>query len=58
LPFTVERWSEGFDRLEDTIVRAGDLLSAKAVFEDLTKRLPGDWLMVRQGARVVLKSRG
>ena len=55
LPFTIEVWSEGFQRLEETLARAGDYLTAKGAFEAAVKRRPGQWLMVRDRARVVLK---
>ena len=56
LPFTVELWSKDFERLEETFARAADFLTAKAAYEALVKRRPGEAVMVRQGARVVLKS--
>jgi hypothetical protein len=55
LPFTVELWSENFERLEETVARAADFLTAKAAYDALVKRWPGEPIMVRQGARVVLK---
>jgi hypothetical protein len=57
LPFTVELWSKGFEHLEETVARAADFLTAKAAYEALVKRRPGEPIMIRQGARVVLKSR-
>ena len=56
LPFSVELWSEDFERLEETVARVADFLTAKAAYEALVKRRPGEPIMVRQGARVVLKS--
>jgi hypothetical protein len=53
LPFT---WSSDFERLEETVARVADFLTAKAAYEALVKRRPGEAIMVRQGARVVLKS--
>ena len=56
LPFTVELWSADFERLEETLARAAGFLTAKAAYEALVKRRPGEALMLRQGARVVRKS--
>ncbi|ODS04136.1 hypothetical protein AUC71_05620 [Methyloceanibacter marginalis] len=56
LPFTVELWTDGYDKLLETLARASDFLTAKAAFENVTKRRPGEPIMVRQGARVILKS--
>ena len=58
LPFTVELWSRGFERLEETLARAGDYLTAKGAFEAAVKRRPGQWLMVRDRTRVVMKCPG
>ena len=56
LPFTVEMWSPGYQRLEETVARVADFLTAKAAYEALVKRRPGEAIMLRQGARVVLKN--
>jgi hypothetical protein len=53
LPFTVDLWSQNFERLEETFARAADFLTAKAAYEALVKRRPGEAIMLRQGARVV-----
>ena len=58
LSFTVELWSAGFDKLEATLVRASDLLAARAAFESLAERRPGAAIMLRQKTHVVLKSGG
>ncbi len=55
LPFKIERWSDGYGRPEETIAMAADLLSAKA-FEAAMKRRPGEPIMLRHKARVILKS--
>jgi hypothetical protein len=56
LPFKIERWSEGYARLEETIAMAADLLSAKGAFEAAVKRRPGERIMLRHKARVIQKS--
>lgn len=56
LPFTVEFWSAGYGRLEETVARVADFVTARAAFEALVKRRPGEFILLRQGARVVLKS--
>jgi hypothetical protein len=55
-PSPVELWSNGFERLEVVVARTADFLTAKAAYEALVKRLPDEPIMIRQGARVVLKS--
>lgn len=56
LPFTVELWSSGYVRLEETVARVADFITARAAFEALVKRRPGEPILLRQEARVVLKS--
>ena len=56
LPLTLEVWSPGYERLEETLARVADFLTAKAAYEELVRRRPGEAIMLRQGARVVLKS--
>jgi hypothetical protein len=56
LPFKVERWTKGYGRPEETIAMAADLLSAKAAFEAAVKRRPGVPILLRQKARVILRS--
>jgi hypothetical protein len=56
LPFRVERWDEGFNRLLETLAAAGDFLTAKAAYEAAVKRRPGEPIMLRDRARVILKS--
>jgi hypothetical protein len=58
LPFKIERWSEGYGRLEETIAMAADLLSAKGAFEAAVKRRPGEPIILRLKARVILKADG
>jgi hypothetical protein len=56
LPSTIELWSEGYQRLEETIARAADYLTAKAAFEAAVKRRPTEPIMLRDRARIVLRS--
>jgi hypothetical protein len=56
LSFKVERWSEGYGRREATIARAADSFSAKATFEATVKRRSVQPIVVRQKARVTMKS--
>jgi hypothetical protein len=56
LPFKIERWSEGYDRLEETLAEVADLLLAKAVFEAAVRRQPGKFILLRHKARVIQKS--
>jgi hypothetical protein len=57
LPFKVERWSK-YGEPKETIAMCADLLSAKAAFEAAVKRRPGEPILLRQKARVILKSQG
>jgi hypothetical protein len=56
LPFRVELWDEGFNHLLETLAATGDYLTAKAAYEAAVKRRPGEPIMLRDRARVILKS--
>jgi hypothetical protein len=56
LPFTVELWTEGYQRLEETLARASDFLTAKGAFEAAMKCRAGAPIMLRYRARVVMRS--
>jgi hypothetical protein len=58
LPFKIERWSAGYERPEETIAMAADLVSAKGAFEAAVRRRPGEPIMLRLKARGILKSDG
>jgi hypothetical protein len=58
LPFKVERWTKGYGEPEETIAMCADLLSGKAAFESAVKRRPGEYILLRQKARVIQKSIG
>jgi predicted deacetylase len=57
LPFRIELWDEGFNRLLDKLAAAGDHLTAKAAYDTAVRRRPGEPIMLRDRARVILKSR-
>jgi hypothetical protein len=56
LPFRVELWDEGFNRLIETLAAAADYLTAKAAYEAAVKRRPCEPIMLRDRARVILST--
>jgi hypothetical protein len=54
--FLDELWSPGYEQLKETVARVADFLTAKAAYEALVERRPGEPIVLRQGARVVQKS--
>ena len=58
LPFRIELWDAAWSRRLETLATAGDFLTAKAAFEAVVRRRPGEPILLCDRARIVTRAEG
>lgn len=56
LPFRIELWDDAWTKRLETLAAAGDFLTAKAAFEAVVKRRPGEPILLCDRARIVMRA--